>query len=493
MNRTAVGAARNALRIQDIGHQTAQLNQNIEKVFNETTGLKNSIGQITEVTFESVQVASDMAQVSVQGKQLTESTIQTAIDLKNQMGTTFERLNHLMNQVESVCEMSQVVESIAFKTELLAFNAAIEAARAGEYGRGFTVVAEEVRQLAVKTSKQNQQMLGLLNSIIDELQPARASVQGVYEMSESNAKNSTDLGTVIDRISELALSTKSHMQSISDSLDQQTGAVGTVFTSLQAARESCQKLNASSTLVKDETFKLSGLTEESYRYFEKVAGDNLFQRSLKLARELSAQVEKLFAKELNNGSLRLEDFLDLTYQEIQSPHITKLNHLFDVSKVPPQGFKPPKFNTRYDLQIDEKLRLLLDQTKKKEEQLIFAIALDLNSYVPVHNSEYCQDWTGNYEKDLVGNRIKRFFDDQPVLVRAARVGLSGQPMQVRQRALRQDFVNAGCDLNESRQQRQEFLVQTYARDTGAILSVLTVPVFIRHQRWGAVALGWSED
>ena len=72
MNRTAVGAARNALRIQDIGQQTAQLSQNIKKVFNETTELKNSIGQITQVTFESVQVASDMAQVSVQGKQITD-------------------------------------------------------------------------------------------------------------------------------------------------------------------------------------------------------------------------------------------------------------------------------------------------------------------------------------------------------------------------------------------------------------------------------------
>jgi methyl-accepting chemotaxis protein len=92
----------------------------------------------------------------------------------------------------------------------------------------------------------------------------------------------------------------------------------------------------------------------------------------------------------------------------------------------------------------------------------------------------------------VGNRIKRFFTDQRVLVRGARVGLP-RSAALPERASREDFVRAGCDLDESAAAREEFLVQTYARDTGAIVTVLTAPVFAKGKRWGAVLLGWSAD
>jgi methyl-accepting chemotaxis protein len=116
--------------------------------------------------------------------------------------------------------------------------------------------------------------------------------------------------------------------------------------------------------------------------------------------------------------------------------------------------------------------------------------IDLNSYGPIHNSDFCKDWTGVRDKDLVGNRIKRFFTDQRVLVRGARVGLP-QAKDLPDRARRQDFVAAGCDLHASDDARRQFLVQTYARDTGAIITALTAPIFVKGERWGAVLLGWN--
>ena len=86
-----------------------------------------------------------------------------------------------------------------------------------------------------------------------------------------------------------------------------------------------------------------------------------------------------------------------------------------------------------------------------------------------------------------------FFTDQRLLVSGARVGLPTAAAALHERAQRQNLVQAGCDLDEARGTRHGRLVQTYARDTGAIVTVLTVPLFVKQCRWGVVLLGWNLD
>jgi methyl-accepting chemotaxis protein len=178
------------------------------------------------------------------------------------------------------------------------------------------------------------------------------------------------------------------------------------------------------------------------------------------------------------------------YREITGAEIATLAHLFDVRRVPPKGFDPPKYRTRYDAAVDVDLQEVMDTIKAREPALRFALVIDLNSYGPIHNREFCKDWTGDRAADLIGNRIKRFFTDQRVLVRGARVGLA-QAQALPDRASREDFVRAGCDLRETESARADFLVQTYARDNGEIVTALTAPIFVKGERWGAVLLGWN--
>jgi methyl-accepting chemotaxis protein len=133
---------------------------------------------------------------------------------------------------------------------------------------------------------------------------------------------------------------------------------------------------------------------------------------------------------------------------------------------------------------------VMDDVKARERELRFALVIDLNSYGPIHNRDFCKDWTGDPAKDLTGNRIKRFFTDQRVLVRGARVGLP-QAASLPDQARREDFVAAGCDLHANDEARRDFLVQTYARDNGEIITALTAPIFVKGERWGAVLLGWN--
>lgn len=142
--------------------------------------------------------------------------------------------------------------------------------------------------------------------------------------------------------------------------------------------------------------------------------------------------------------------------------------------------------------MERPLQEAFDQVLDQEPRLTFALILDLNSYAPSHNKVFSKDWTGRPDKDLAGNRVKRFFTDNQVLVRGARHGLGEIAEALPDRVSRGDFQGV-ADLAEQASNREDFLVQTYARDTGAIISVLTVPLYVCGQRYGATLLGWSSE
>lgn len=90
--------------------------------------------------------------------------------------------------------------------------------------------------------------------------------------------------------------------------------------------------------------------------------------------------------------------------------------------------------------------------------MVYAIGTDRNGYVPTHNTRYSQALTGDYEKDIVGSRTKRIFDD-PV---GKQCGKSQMP----------------------------FLIQTYRRDTGEIMHDISAPIYVNGRHWGGFRIGY---
>jgi methyl-accepting chemotaxis protein len=236
--------------------------------------------------------------------------------------------------------------------------------------------------------------------------------------------------------------------------------------------------------VAEETFALAHVASDAYEQLAKVDTGTTFHRALAACRELAERCQRVFERAIDEGRLRLADALELWYTEIEGPSIRSLARLFDMSRVPPEGFQPPKYSTAYDAAVDLELSEEMETILRQEPRLVFALPIDLNTYAPMHNRAFCQDWTGVPERDLAGNRVKRFFWDQRVLVRGARVGLGAAAERLPNMASREDFIRAGCDLRESPQQRSQFLVQTCARDTGEVMTVITVPLFVKGHRVG---------
>jgi len=178
------------------------------------------------------------------------------------------------------------------------------------------------------------------------------------------------------------------------------------------------------------------------------------------------------------------------YFEYKGDRIQSLARLFDVSKVPPEGFNPPKYGTSYDALVDKQIQALLDAMKRAEPRINTCTVMDLDGYIPIHPSEFCKDWTGVHEIDLKGNRTKKIYTGASL--RGARMGLP-QAANLPQLASRADFIRAGCDLAESPEAAKEFLVQTYARDTGEVVILITVPLYVKGQRWGVATATWKAE
>jgi methyl-accepting chemotaxis protein/methyl-accepting chemotaxis protein-2 (aspartate sensor receptor) len=172
--------------------------------------------------------------------------------------------------------------------------------------------------------------------------------------------------------------------------------------------------------------------------------------------------------------------------------IGRFARLFDVSRADPAGFAPPKYHTAYDAIVDKAMMAAMDAVLEAEPRLTFALPFDLNAYAPAHNRGFSAAITGDPAKDLVGNRTKRFFLDSPALIRSSRMELGVTlPDEV---LTREQIVRAGARLTEpAAGGPPPFLLQTYARDTGAVLTTLAMPLYVKGQRFGCVCLGWDPD
>ena len=136
--------------------------------------------QQSQATAEAAEVASatseETAQIATEGMSSLDQATQTSADISEQVGHATELIENLNTQSSDIEDIVATIRAIAEQTNLLALNAAIEAARAGEQGRGFAVVADEVRQLAARTSSstseieevvsKNRQMLQGVTDII---------------------------------------------------------------------------------------------------------------------------------------------------------------------------------------------------------------------------------------------------------------------------------------------------------------------------------------
>ncbi len=185
-----VNSSGNVLSAADnLSSNTKENHQNIteqqkatDDVAASITQLTSSVQEVVTNTANAAEVANKAMNSSKKGQSIVAETISEIKDLASQIESTSKVLQTLQEHSENIGSVLDVIKGIAEQTNLLALNAAIEAARAGEQGRGFAVVADEVRTLAVKT----QESTAEIEQMIDRLQSGAKNA--VKVMSEGQEK-----------------------------------------------------------------------------------------------------------------------------------------------------------------------------------------------------------------------------------------------------------------------------------------------------------------
>jgi methyl-accepting chemotaxis protein len=177
-----------------------RLQLEISSIASATEEMSASIKSVTEHMLVASDGAETAAKETVNGEEAVKISMQgisqTAVEVAR-VGTTITELN---SRVNDILGMVDVIKSVADQTNLLALNAAIEAARAGEQGRGFAVVADEVRTLAKRTQQSTQEISDVVDVLKNSSQKAFASIESGNQQAKEAVTNAQQISAVLAKI-----------------------------------------------------------------------------------------------------------------------------------------------------------------------------------------------------------------------------------------------------------------------------------------------------
>ena len=222
--------------------------------------LSVSVGQISDQASD-VQEATRLAlDASKEGSNVIRTTVNEMAATATLMRQCAGGVKQLAARSESIGSIVSVIREIADQTNLLALNAAIEAARAGEQGRGFAVVADEVRKLAERTATSTNEIVSLVTDIQTGTRETESQMQAACTQVEKGQQDAQSAGGVMQRIDDAMHKTMSGVDGITQALHEQRTASNDVASRIETVSAAADKMRGSQRTVGAAVADLEGLT-----------------------------------------------------------------------------------------------------------------------------------------------------------------------------------------------------------------------------------------
>ena len=404
------------------------------------------VNAVAEHAGQTAQNAQQARELSMEGGRIVSEASDEIERIARSVEQSAQVIAALGERSEAISGIVKVIREIADQTNLLALNAAIEAARAGEQGRGFAVVADEVRKLAERTSTATTEISSMIEAIQGETRSAIGSIKAGSDQARSGAELARQAADSLDKINRGATETMEKVDAIAVAIAQQCRVADGVVANVREIMTMVESNTEGASATLDEAKRLESLAVNLHEISKVFRLGATGENAMKIHAQMPALAKAAAAK----MSAALE-------QAVASKRIDAAA-LFDRKYDPIPNTKPQKFTTRYDKLADEIFPAVQEPVLSEHPATVYAIGIDNKAYVPTHNKAFSKPLTGDYEKDFVGNRTKRIFDDP---------------------------VGRQCGAHEL-----EFLIQTYRRDTGEIFHDVSAPVYVNGKHWGGFRVGY---
>ena len=270
------------LSVNSLNGATASLSTNISnsnigveqqmdetaKVSTAMSEMVSTIDEIAKNTTDTATKAQETNKSALNGQQGVQETIEQLALLSQNLEASEEQVKKLVLDSENIGTVLDVIRSIADQTNLLALNAAIEAARAGEQGRGFAVVADEVRTLASRTQESTQEIESIINTLQTRTQNMESLFSNCLVQGEQSSEKASAAGLMLNEITSHTTLITDMTNMIAAAIEQQSSVASEVNTRVASIRSITNQALESAQENAQMSEELSNQSSELHRCVE---------------------------------------------------------------------------------------------------------------------------------------------------------------------------------------------------------------------------------